>query len=617
MIRFSLLLLMLLVPGRAFAFESWEHKRLGDLAYHVAWNIYCDKNPSAPECRHRVNRGIDIAEDDESLRQFYDPLRDHENFTVQGERDPKREIHEITYGDVVMCVDYFLSPDKLIAGREHNLISDGPKLKPGAAQARPEARLFPSRRVQLDISYRDRCNDDMLNLEGARSGHVNHTHFQAELLVAQRHNHILALSMRSMENNLFSALVMNAVSDHFLHDGFAPGHITTWRSRLTDLAANAYHDKVNRMGWPATADKETFRSLLTITDEQGRKHDLTHLIARQLSEKVNGAREHYLQSSFFLPVPSKDCFRKCRSQAEFDPAVSHMGLLQKIIEQIENNKVSRLHVFLRGDGDLWSADHDEQRFLMLLFEVRSILDVLESKGANEQAMTYHMVDSFRHSSWQWQFTEEVKRADSYIERRLGALNWPPSVLRAHVGALDYEMYQENDKPNGVESTVRTLDYASLDQIFGISLGADNMNFGDAQTRYVTNLETMVWGRAKAGKLANYGVVVGVQPYKSRDFGGIAVGGRLVTVLPEIETSISVPLRYIRVKAINGESSWHPTIGLRIDAGFTSFLTFYLQVTRDVAAQRDGQIRIGPSIGAGIQLAAPRCRIPLIKKSCQN
>jgi hypothetical protein len=91
--------------------------------------------------------------------------------------------------------------------------------------------------------------------------------------------------------------------------------------------------------------------------------------------------------------------------------------------------------------------------------------------------------------------------------------------------------------------------------------------------------------------------------------------RLSLVFPQTETIFSIPMRAIRIGTIDSNRRWKPTIGLRMDQGFTSFFTTYFQVTRDYAAQRDGRIDSGVSIGAGIQLAAPRCRIPLIKKTC--
>jgi hypothetical protein len=40
-----------------------------------------------------------------------------------------------------------------------------------------------------------------------------------------------------------------------------------------------------------------------------------------------------------------------------------------------------------------------------------------------------------------------------------------------------------------------IDYKTMDQIWGLSYGIDNMTFGDAQNRKLLTLETMVQGKA--------------------------------------------------------------------------------------------------------------------------
>lgn len=571
------------------AFESWEHKQLGDLSYHIGLNIYCQKHGATAVCTSRKDingAGLDL---------LFDPL-----LAPPPNQAPQ---HNVTYGDVVMCVDFFLTPDKLIAGRERDLINDHAKPAGVQGEAPPadEApRLFPTSRSQLDLDQASRCNDSLTNLEGLRASHVNHTHFQAELLVAQRQNHLIALSMRTIENNLFSALVMNAISDHFLQDSFAPGHIATWRSRLTDLAANAYHDKVNREGWSATILRA---DLQPITARKGA--DLMDQVYRELADHPK------LRNVFFEPDRPQLCPRDCRPIArDFDYAPS----LNELYTTIQNpNKY--IGVSLRGDSDLWGRHQDKQRFIMLLFEVRSILDVLESHPSADDSKAgptpIYVVDSFKTSGWQWHFLDNA--TPTALPKPTEWLSWRPSVIQANIGPMAYGTEEKSGVPFSPYAENGTLKYTSMDPVFGVSAGADNMLFGDAQTRYVLNLETVVWGKASARrgnglKTANYAITAGVQPYISRDDKNIALVARGMAVFPAIETTISVPFRMLHIKTNNGHSEWLPTVGLRLDAGFTSFLTFYLQGNYDAAGQRNGSIRRGLSLGAGLQLAAPMCRI---------
>jgi hypothetical protein len=592
----------------AHAFDSWEHKQLGDLAYHIAIDVYCKHNQNLEPCKSRYSA------EKNGLNQLYDPL-----LTDLPHGAYHKQAHRTSYGDVVMCVDYFLTPDKLIAGRERSLISsNNQKMGPDGLPLPDEAPvLFPTLRSQLDLDEGSRCKDELDNLEGARAGHVNHTHFQAELLVAQRHNHIIALSMRTMEDNLFSALVMNAVSDHFLQDSFAPGHISTWRSRLTDLAANAYHDRVNRKGWDAAINADKLKTMATANGKDNSTDNLIGLIYKELSEDI------LLRRAFFEPDEPDACTRNCRPR-EATLIDRYQQELSELFKKLPTSEES-LVVTLRGDSDLWRREQDRQRLVMLLFDVRSILDVLESQPSAEPGnnrRTVVLVDSFKESGWKWHFMKEQETttadaAPKTPKPRIRWLEWEPSVIQANVGPLYYGGPKEAGMPFAPYAQEASLKYTSMDQVFGISVGADNMAFGDAQTRYVANLETVVWGSASAKRRndfnsGNYAVTVGIQPYISRNDKGVALSGRAMMVMPAVEASVSVPVRLLHLKTNNGHSEWLPTIGLRVDAGFTSFLTFYLQGIYDGAAQRDGTIRRGLSLGAGIQLAAPTCRLPVIK-----
>jgi hypothetical protein len=404
---------------------------------------------------------------------------------------------------------------------------------------------------------------------------------------------------------------MNAVSDHFLQDSFAPGHISTWRSRLTDLAANAYHDRVNREGWSAAIEEKKLQPMLAITGKHNKTKDLLDLIFQELSEDAN------LRRSFFEPAAKDTCLRDCRT-SDAPP----LDLYQKEMTALFKLKMKdqRLVVKLRGDNDLWRRDQDLQRLVMLLFEVRSILDILESQPSSEQSanrMSIVLVDSFKGSGWKWHFLNSEQIPAEPPRPKVTWPDWHPSIIKANVGPLSYGENLDSGMSFAPYKQEATINYTAMDQVFGASIGADNMAFGDAQTRYVANFETVVWGSANSKSkrgffTGNYALTVGLQPYISRDDKGIAFSGRGIMVMPAIETSVSVPVRLLHLKTNNGHSEWLPTIGLRVDAGFTSFLTFYLQGIYDGAAQRDGTIRRGLSLGAGIQLAAPTCRLPVIK-----
>lgn len=62
--------------------------------------------------------------------------------------------------------------------------------------------------------------------------------------------------------------------------------------------------------------------------------------------------------------------------------------------------------------------------------------------------------------------------------------------------------------------------------------------------------------------------------------------------------------------INANYPQHSVLGLRVDQGFSSFMTFYLQYNYvDFAVSPFGAVRRHPSIGAGVQFMAGKCRVP--------
>ena len=608
--RFACLLLLALCQP-ASAFESWEHKRLGDLAYHVAVSVYC-KGKTADGCDKAPGRP------GESTLWFYDPY-----LSKAPAPDNKRfrALHYTTYGDIVMCVDYFLTPEKLIGGRETSLINEA-TLPPEQGVTTPDQpeKLFPRTRTELDIAYGTRCDASWSNLEGMRAGHVNHNHFQAELIVAQRHNHLLALAMRTVDDNLFSALALNAVSDHYLQDIFAPGHIMTWRARLTDLAANAFHDKYNNLGLTAFIQPKDMRVFLRLETAAQIDDDNTSIIAA-LKKKL---KEPGISETFLMPPKGLDCGEACHASQRAAAADwgARLASMDELLRELERGS-SEIEVNIRGDERLWSVAHDRQRLVMLLIEVRSILDVLESHP-EAQAERDHvkLVDSFKSNKWKWSYVSATPRPRPGIKDMLFKSEFP-SRLTATVGPVNYRLSDEDYRADDNKSTGQAqerfdyLTYLDMDTVLGASYGMDNMNFGDMHNRHVFNFEAIVWGRARArSSNGNAALTVGIQPFFSNGPNGYALAARYIKVWPAIEAEVSFPLRLLRLKRPDGSATWRPSAGIRLDAGFTSFLTFYLQAGYDAAVQKSGELRRGLSLGAGVQLGAPNCRVPGIKKLCQ-
>lgn len=343
-IRLVIVLLIALgmhTPVRAL--ESWEHKQLSDLAYHVALKLHCER-PDLGAKRPEVCRLRDSDVEREALTLFFDPVNG--KFAKGLEGKDVRYLY-LSYGTIVACVDYFLTTEKLMAGRENKLITSRDRDARGERldNAHYEApQLYPVRRSQLDIDDVHRCGDSLLNLEGMRAAHVNHSHFQADLLMAQRNNHLIALSLNALDKNIFSSLLANAASDHYLQDAFAPGHIISWRNRLTDTVANAQHDLINRKG-------------VLVEFHPGPVGDADFV------DRVYASLQEDLARDYFF-VPRDDARLKyqhtCRRNCRTASTPADLDSLRAVVTTLKSGK--SLQVKVRGDGDVWQRDSDEQRF---------------------------------------------------------------------------------------------------------------------------------------------------------------------------------------------------------------------------------------------------------------
>lgn len=589
-VRLTCVAIVLLWSMRAAAMESVEHKRLGDLSYHIALTTYCEMaHADQAVCEAISGPGL-----------FFDPIK-HEGQTGDSAGN-------LSYGDVVACVDYFLTSEKLIAGRDYWLIDEAKVKRPlnsskyeyidkGAPASVP--LLYPTKRSQLDLRVATRCNPRFTNLENARAGHVNHTHFQAEMLIAKRNNHSLALFQRAVEENPFGALALNAVSDHYLHDSFAPGHITVWRSRLSDVVANSYHDFYNREGIRATIHRAKLRKEASV----GGVNVLERILA--LLATPGPAQRFFMDAE-----QQKACGKPCPFMDS-----KNFGLrLEKLRTFIASD--SEESIMFKGDNQLWKSEQDTQRLVMLLTSIRSIHDVLETRPAAKDGAPISFTDSSRDNKWIW--AREALEVEP--KRPWNGVRLEPSVIVADIGPVTYEVNRRYGiAADMAKSPANLIDNRQLDPIIGVNLGADTMTFGDNRNRWLAGVEGVLTGLTfgdgflggLSDEYGNLALVGGAQWFVGNGPAGGALSLRALIVQPQTESAFSVQLRALRIKSNFGYSEWHPALGVRFDMGFTSFMTVYLQGGRDWASQSDGRIRSGWSVGAGMQFGSAACHFPVI------
>jgi len=297
-------------PHTAAAFESKEHRLMGDLAAGIAF-AYLKDMP-----------GID----NNALRAL-------------GMLVPKPESKspEVSYGQIVECVDYFLIPERIFS-------FDGRNPYPTGLTKVLEPDSNP-----LSKKLGGHCDAKAEGAGFIQASHFNHAHFQQDLLMSLRYGRLRAMSLARYEKNYYDALVANAIADHYLHDFFAPGHIVTPRNSLTDVLATAMHDLANQEGVKfAPSNLQVLKPILRFicgldekqilgTDDcqAGKGNWLDKLMDKNTIGDISGA----------MKVLAKD------------PPDS---------------------VIFRGDSYLWDTAQEQlvQRILLLAVEVRSIIHVI-------------------------------------------------------------------------------------------------------------------------------------------------------------------------------------------------------------------------------------------------
>lgn len=271
----SLLMAAAFLASPAVAFDGAEHKHVSATGLQLALRA-CAADPA---CRL-----------DEKLLRQVEPFADPHS--------------RLEYGTLVSSVDYRLNPLQLMQ------------------TAHPQRNL-PSAPSELDPHLLN-----VLTSGGSwflRAAAANDTHFQGELIAGIRHFHAYAVDVAAHDRNLFAALLLNSIADHFLQDFFAPGHIVTPRFGLHDAAAMGLHNRYNSIGSTFVVDEARFNS------------DLAGLLEMFL-ETAEGRR--FCCMAPFLPS---------------DP------------------------IPLWGDTDLGRSRRQE--LLMILIAARSILDVLQSASS--------------------------------------------------------------------------------------------------------------------------------------------------------------------------------------------------------------------------------------------
>ena len=411
--------------------------------------------------------------------------------------------------------------------------------------------------------------------------------------------HIAAI-FDARQKNLYSALVRNALSDHYLHDFFAPGHITTIRENAHDAIALAMHDRANKSGacfginqdnWSTLNKKnnlQTLNKILTfiknqgiaflIDNEEDKKTDIKMLInnIEECGNSINKDEESKLEKWNNSNITSK----------------------QDLILTILEKNTTRL--FLQGDGRL--KDNPIQQLFMLLVEVQSIIEVLNAYDNNEKPtkeigeMTAEICNvekdkfiDFRYTTnycWKGIFAEEKDKVIApYAQIKSGKYQFSDSVNDNESNVTSVALFFERHK-----YAFPTVADAAFLLSFGAQAPADGngANF-EAQLEWIPlsigTSKTFDWLRditiqkpsTECYVFCNFGFSYGINYVDANDYKATGFQFRAIKVIPKISGQLSVNLRRNQYQR-NGINEWQNTYGVRYDNGF-SLHSFYIGFQR--------------------------------------
>ncbi|HEX3126384.1 MAG TPA: hypothetical protein VH394_03570, partial [Thermoanaerobaculia bacterium] len=233
--------LWMAAPPQAFAYSGTEHRQISRDALRIAFDAMgLPRCPAEGDPNSCSNRSLVLSEQDwANLRALFDETSSN-----------------ISYADMVAFVDHVLDPVKLIQ-RDWTIsgLPTGPK-------DLDEEYLFRLRSRLTLQAWAARNNDAHFQSQAMMSWWIWHR----DAVLTAAYGNAVQSSKPGGSERLFAGLLMNAISNHYLEDSLAPGHIITPREGMHDAAAISMHDFYNRQGAEFSIDSDRWPELAKLID---------------------------------------------------------------------------------------------------------------------------------------------------------------------------------------------------------------------------------------------------------------------------------------------------------------------------------------------------------------
>lgn len=534
--------LVMLSPS-ALAFSGDEHREISNLALTIAIDFRCPDDAQSPIARCDDIRGVakELAGGNEKL---------------------------LSYGEITEVVDFLHYPQQVL-----------------------DANLYPLSKKSLNQHAKEVLDkkDDVLFDYLSASSH-NERHFQEDLMKSLDILHIAAIN-EARTRNIFRALVLSALSDHYLNDFFAPGHITTQRENSHDTVAMAMHDWANRAGTCLKINSGTWSELDSYLKFIERRKDYV------LFDEID---------DFEL---ANDNLRMCGNTTNLDLTDLKVSEFQRPI--ILNLTSSHDQIYLKGDGRLHR--NPKQKLFMLLVQVQSISEVIGSY-INCPKTPACQDPTNSTTKYEWLGTYRGGKVE-------------PPEARIRYGYYDINPDYEEQNFYGFLKRPKYAYPAVADNAFLLSFGGQALS--DEPARFEAQFEVLPMKIGSAWKkwrdkmiqqpsseckvrgakyLCNIGLTFGVTHSRSNDVKFTGGQFRIIKVWPKISGYVSLNLRRGKYEIRNSNvESWHSSYGIRYSHGF-SLNSFYVGYQRGHGIGRNGNFGREDIANFGWTISFPSSRV---------
>jgi hypothetical protein len=462
-----ILYILLFTAKCSFAFEGYEHRNVGDRSLEIAIEYTLSKHPNNQLLK-------------ESSTTIYSLKKNNSH-------------QNKSYGEIVELIDFIIAPNKIFVHSGDN-------------------GLYPNSYLELNPDIfgkypQIKSGDDSY----LRASHNNEAHFQGELLFNIHDWHKKALSIAKNEKNIFAALVTNAISDHYLHDFFAPGHIVTPRDNFHDTFALGMHDKNNQIG--ATFFIENW-------------HELSNILN-------------------FIKM-------------------NNVWFSKQSVKELELNHTK---ITLHGDDLLKS--NEVQEIFMTLVEVKSISEVFDFY------LDQTNKTSFEKYTWhtsEYDPENNVLLRTPIAEIRYGRYEFAEiKKINGKVNATNLQVIAKTRTYSPVAGFSASYESLLIDQGQNrINLTAEIVPFGIPGSPDFLRRSS----DKKPSITTNWGPAIGFTYLHANNYSAYGPALRSIWAFPRIDSQFSIYGRYLNYESSFNEISKF-SFGARADIGFSLFTAFFM------------------------------------------